>query len=127
MSEDDPSSPVNPSENFEVSMFHSGISQPQRISFIKYQLISARINEEYHNWLGLLSSYLSEIYERLTPDEIADCDKMEQNLQVNAENDLFSVRELTRFERRLNVLAKKYNLSSPDKIDKRRLYDRRLD
>jgi len=125
MTEESPT--PNPGETFEVSLFHSGISQPQRISFIKYQLISARINEEYHNWLGLLSSYMSEIYERLSPDEIAECDLMEHNLEINAESDLFSVRELTRFERRLNVLAKKYNLSSPDKIDKRKMYDRRLD
>lgn len=114
----------------EEALFHGGMRQGDRIHIIRFQLSNARMMEDYHAWSGLLSSYFSEIYERLNKEEIEECEELERkmrlpNISGTADKLIYDEETLNKFERRLHVLARKYGFSTPDKVDVAKAYGRK--
>ena len=112
---------INPPENKD-SIFNAGISKLERIHNIKLQLIEFKKLKDYSSITELLTSFYTEMYERLTPEEIATCDKFEQNVKFitnyimsGRRMDNKCLKKFNKFERYLSSLEYRYKMSLPNK------------
>jgi len=115
-------SDLNTTSESKDSIFNAGISKLERIDKIKRGITNAKITNDFGAIKELLTSFYTEMYERLDDEEIKACQVHEHNIQFvdnlimqrsKMSNDCLNV--FNNFERYLSRLEYKYKMSLPNK------------
>lgn len=101
-------------DSFKEAKFNAGMSKLDRINLLRIYIINCKVRGDDKNQLSLLSSYYTELSERMTDEEKKKADEFENKLKFLVETELDADYTLNQFYRFLASVEHKYGLGLPD-------------